>query len=105
MATTLRTMAGQEKGAAGRLAPLGSFRHHPLPRQEAYSRGSEQNLTAIAVYLRFPQRPTPAAPPTPAPREAAKRTVPTTAAELRDVKAARRQQRTEPLGKAQVVAT
>lgn len=56
IAKALNQLRGQEKRAPGRLA------------QDAYNRGSEQNLTAISVFFRFPKRGARAFPePRPAP--------------------------------------
>ncbi|CAK9109154.1 unnamed protein product [Durusdinium trenchii] len=83
----LKSMPGQEKGAPGRLT------------QDAYNRGSEQNLTAITVFFRFPAKrshaeafpeETPRTPQTTATAPEAKLPPPRTAQDLRDLKAARR---------------
>lgn len=99
IAKALNQLRGQEKRAPGRLA------------QDAYNRGSEQNLTAITVFFRFPKRgarafpePRPAPPaPRPAPPEPPlkapkveqrpKMARAVTQDDLREIKAARREQR------------
>ncbi|CAJ1359867.1 unnamed protein product, partial [Effrenium voratum] len=101
VAAALRGASGAEKRAPAQLT------------QEAYTRGSAQNLTAIIVYFRWPApktqpaptpkpqppqptqqppKPEPAA-PKPAPQPERKR--PMSACELRDLKAARRGSRRE----------
>lgn len=105
IAKALNQLRGQEKRAPGRLA------------QDAYNRGSEQNLTAITVFFRFPKRgharafpapAPPAPPPQPAPagaepveqpqkapkvEERPKMARGVTQDDLREMKAARREKR------------
>lgn len=116
IAKALNQLRGQEKRAPGRLA------------QDAYNRGSEQNLTAITVFFRFPKRghtrafAEPRAPPGPSvapgraepepplkaakveqvpePAEPAPKSKAVTQDDLREIRAARREKREQSQNKA-----
>jgi len=85
IAKALNQLRGQEKRAPGRLA------------QDAYNRGSEQNLTAISVFFRFRKRGARAfpEPPLKAPKveQRPKMARAVTQDDLREIKAARREKR------------